>query len=565
MNNRSITMRKSRNEDPTNAHSGEPTRLYSLMGDDADLSWRLLQILNGYRVVASLILLALFFGVPDLDLVGGKDPLTFLSAAVALGLLGAINAGFVHRRWPGLGNQAAFQTLIDVACISTIAHASGGVDSGLANLLMVTVGGASLVLRRRGALLAAAVSTLAVLAQQALVLAEGTASSSSFVSAGLLGILLFLVALVAQPLAVRLRASEALARQRGFDLANLSQLNHYIIQNLRESILVLDQDDSIRLVNNSAARLLGLPDTSSRAHLSLVSLELLDLVRRWRKRGGNESHSEQFMAPDNATLINAHFAAIDNPQTGALLIFLEDSSLFAEKVQQSKLASLGRLSASIAHEIRNPVGAMSHAGQLLAESPSLGTDERRLTEIIHTNANRVSSIVENVLQLSRRDKTTPERINLEDWLGEFASTFAKEMQLSGDWMKIPPVSPPTEILMDPSHLEQVLWNLCENALKYGASEDGRVQLKIRTGRVPNSGRPFLEIQDSGPGVPEAAREQLFEPFFTAGQEGTGLGLFICRELCECNRATLIYLPAKDGGSIFRIIFTDPQRWDNHEQ
>jgi len=416
-----------------------------------------------------------------------------------------------------------------------------------------------------GALLAAAISTLAVLAQQALILAQGAASSSSFVSAGLLGILLFLVALAAQPLAVRLRASEALARQRGFDLANLSQLNHYIIQNLRESILVLDEDERIRLVNNSAARLLGLPDTSSRAHLSLVSLELLDLVRRWRKRGGNESHSEQFMASDNATLINAHFAAIDNPQTGALLIFLEDASLFAEKVQQSKLASLGRLSASIAHEIRNPVGAMSHAGQLLAESPSLGADEQRLTEIIHTNANRISSIVENVLQLSRRDKTTPERLNLEDWLGEFAGAFAKEMQLSGDWMKIPAVSSPTEILMDPSHLEQVLWNLCENALKYGASEDGRVQLKIRTGQVPNSGRPFLEIQDSGPGVPEAAREQLFEPFFTAGQEGTGLGLFICRELCECNRATLIYLPAIDGGSIFRIIFTDPQRWDKQEQ
>jgi len=535
------------------------------MGDDADLSWRLLQILNGYRVVASLILLALFFGVADLNLVGGKDPLTFLTAAVGLGLLGAINAGFVYRRWPGLGTQAAVQTLIDVTCITIIAHTSGGVDSGLANLLMVTVGGAALVLRRRGALLAAAISTLAVLAQQALILAQGAASSSSFVSAGLLGILLFLVALAAQPLAVRLRASEALARQRGFDLANLSQLNHYIIQNLRESILVLDEDESIRLVNNSAARLLGLPDTSSRAHLSLVSLELLDLVRRWRKRGGNESHSEQFMASDNATLINAHFAAIDNPQTGALLIFLEDASLFAEKVQQSKLASLGRLSASIAHEIRNPVGAMSHAGQLLAESPALGPDERRLTEIIHTNANRISSIVENVLQLSRRDKTTPERLNLEDWLGEFAGAFAKEMQLSGDWMKIPAVSSPTEILMDPSHLEQVLWNLCENALKYGASEDGRVQLKIRTGRVPNSGRPFLEIQDSGPGVPEAAREQLFEPFFTAGQEGTGLGLFICRELCECNRATLIYLPAIDGGSIFRIIFTDPQRWDKQEQ
>jgi two-component system sensor histidine kinase PilS (NtrC family) len=557
-------MRKSRNKDSQGLGPGGQTGPYSLLGNDMELSWRVLQLLNGFRVLESALLLGIFFGASELQLVGQYDNRLFLAAAAALGLLGLGNAAFVHRRWPQAGFQAAFQAAVDISCVILITYASGGIESGLGNLLIVTVGGGSLILRRRGALLSAAMASLGLLAQQTALVGAGLAGSASFVSAGLLGMLLFLIALAAHPLAVRLRASEALARQRGLDLANLSQLNHYIIQNLRESIVVLDKDNSIRLLNHSAARLLGVPPDASGLQLAKVSPQLLQLADRWRSAGGGEPKLDSFLAADSATLVNAHFAAIESPRSGALLIFLEDASLLAEKVQQSKLASLGRLSASIAHEIRNPVGAMSHAGQLLAESPNLGPDDRRMTEIIHANADRVSNIVENVLQLSRRDSTTPERINLEDWLAEFTGNFASEMQLAGDWMKIPAVSVPTEILMDPSHLEQVLWNLCENALKYGASPDGRVELKIRTGRVPQSGRPFLEIADRGPGVPEDARAQLFEPFFTAGRGGTGLGLFICRELCECNRATLLYLPNEGGGSIFRIIFTDPQRWDTQE-
>lgn len=558
-------MRKSRNREHEPAQAEETPRLYTLLGEEADLSWRILQLLNGFRVLTALILLGLFTGGAELQLVGELDNRLFLAAIAMLGLAGAGNALFVHRRWPGLGLQAATQAVMDTAAISLATYASGGVGSGLANLLLITAGGLSLVLGRRGALVTAAAATLGLLAQQTLVVAYGAAGVSSFIPSGTLGLLLFLVALVAHPLARRLQASEDLARQRGVDLANLSQLNHYIIQNLRESIVVIDHDDSIRLMNHSAARLLGVAPNARNLALARVCPALLELARRWRHGGESRPEGESFLAPDKATQVSAHFAAIGTPESGALLVFLEDASALAEKVQQSKLASLGRLSASIAHEIRNPVGAMSHAAQLLAESPNLEADERRMTEIIHGNADRVSNIVENVLQLSRRDKTRPERLNLEDWLGEFAQGFAREMQLSGDWMNIPAVSQPTEILMDPSHLEQVLWNLCENALKYGAGPDGRVELKIRTGRASHSDRPFLEIADRGPGIPEQHRDQLFEPFFTGGREGTGLGLFICRELCECNRANLIYLPQEGGGSTFRIIFTDPQRWDAQEQ
>ncbi len=116
--------------------------------------------------------------------------------------------------------------------------------------------------------------------------------------------------------------------------------------------------------------------------------------------------------------------------------------------------------------------------------------------------------------------------------------------------------------MDPSHLHQVLWNLCENAAKYGRDQGApdAVCAEISTGRLASNGRPYLEVSDHGPGIEPGIANKIFEPFFTGASEGTGLGLFIARELCECNRATLVYQPRDGGGSSFRIIFADPLRW-----
>ena len=119
--------------------------------------------------------------------------------------------------------------------------------------------------------------------------------------------------------------------------------------------------------------------------------------------------------------------------------------------------------------------------------------------------------------------------------------------------------------MDPSHLHQVVWNLCENALQYADPFASHSPVELISGRRLANDRPFLEIRDRGPGIPEEIRDRIFEPFFRGSGEdksGTGLGLFICRELCECNRAALVYEPRDGGGSIFRIIFADPLRWEH---
>ncbi|HJY40297.1 MAG TPA: HAMP domain-containing sensor histidine kinase, partial [Steroidobacteraceae bacterium] len=384
---------------------------------------------------------------------------------------------------------------------------------------------------------------------------------SDFAAAGIVGALIFIVTLGVGPLARNLRESEERVRQREVDVANLAELNQFIVQHLRESILVVDAHDTIRLINESAALLLNGASVPQGTPLGEVSPRLLYLLESWRRRSDDWHLTTMTMlASDGGTLVQPHFVSLDTSGRGPTLVFLEDTTLIVERVQQSKLAALGRLSASIAHEIRNPVGAMSHAAQLLAEAPSLSTQERRLTDIITNNGERVSTIINNVLQLSRRDTTRPERIELNAWVDEFLAEFRQTSEVDERGIRFDPVGE-LDVRVDPSHLYQLLWNLCENALKYGRRDDNDASVELRTGRIQTSDRPFLEIIDRGPGIAQADAERIFEPFFTGSKGGTGLGLFIARELAQCNRATLIYEPRTGGGSVFRVVFADPQRWE----
>jgi two-component system sensor histidine kinase PilS (NtrC family) len=350
------------------------------------------------------------------------------------------------------------------------------------------------------------------------------------------------------------------------DLQNLSELNEYIVQHLRESIVVLDGGNRIRLSNASAASLLGSRELLRDRPLRETSEPLADYVGRWRTDHSLSSHPEFTLVNEgNSARITAHLAPLGKggDREGPLLVFLEDASIFNARVQQSKLASLGRLSASIAHEIRNPVGAMSHAAQLLAETEGLTEDDKRLTDIIQTHSSRVSHIIDNVLQLSRRESGAPERFLVRPWLEDFAREFTRTLELQEGELTIEDVPDDLEVRMDRSHLRQVLWNLCDNAVKY-ASETGGILVELHAGRLEAQGRPYLEVRDHGLGVDAATAEQIFEPFFTARSGGTGLGLYISRELCELNRATLLYLDRDGGGSIFRIVFSDPDRWDKQD-
>ena len=532
--------------------------------EEPDLTWRILSTLNVSRLLVAVMLLGVFFAGGDPRLFGDRYPALFSATAAGYLVFSVVSGLAIRQRWVSAGLQALAQITVDIVAIVVLMHASGGITSGLGGLLVVFLGAGSLVLPLQAPVIFAALAALAVLGEQFFSQLAGVSDTGNFPAAGILGAIIFAIATAVRPLARRIQMSEALARQRGVDLANLSELNEYIVQHLRESIVVVDADNNIRLINASAAQLLGAPEHCHGMPLHKASEDLAAYVTDWRSDHSRKSHTEFTMnAADDSARLTAHIAPLDksDERKGPILIFLEDSSIMNARVQQSKLASLGRLSASIAHEIRNPVGAMSHAGQLLAESDALTDDEKRLTQIIQTHAEHVSRIIDNVLQLSRRESSRPERFQLESWLGDFAQEFMRTQELQAGEFAVAKVAENLEVRMDPSHLRQVLWNLCDNAVKYASKTDG-ILVELQAGRMQRSGRPYLEVLDQGHGVDPTNVDKIFEPFYTDRSGGTGLGLYISRELCELNRATLVYQGRVHGGSIFRIVFADPDRWES---
>ncbi len=530
--------------------------------DETELTWRVLGTLNVFRLLIALLLLVLLFAGGSAPYFGDRYP-TLFAASTASYLVFSVISGFAVRgRWFPASVLAGVLTVVDIFAITVMMHASGGISSGLGGLIIIFVGAASLVLPAQYPTIFAAIATFAILGEQAFT-QLATDFEQNYPAAGVLGAVIFAMALTARVLGRRIQASEALARQRGVDLKNLSELNEYIVQNLRESIIVIDAEDKIRLSNGSATQLLGAEHPVRGLALDAVFSPLAEYLERWRVDYDLSSHGEFDVITEGSNLrLTAHLAPLGEGggRSGPVLIFLEDASLLKERVQQSKLASLGRLSASIAHEIRNPVGAMSHAAQLLAESEGLTADDLRLTAIIQSHSGRVSHIIDNVLQLSRRESSRAERLNLAPWLADFAREFSRTHELQEGELRVLESPESVEVRMDPSHLRQVLWNLCDNAVKY-ASEAGGICVELQIGRLPGQGRPYLDVLDHGYGVDPASADKMFEPFYTERSGGTGLGLYISRELCELNRATLLYLDRPGGGSIFRIVFADPDRWE----
>ena len=530
----------------------------------SDFAWRVLGLLNIYRLLVPVVLISLqWFARPEWILVADR-PSLLISACVAYFTSGLLLIIARRLDWASLRAVTMVNAGLDALAIGLILYASGGVASGLGILLVLPVAGLSILADHRDAFLIAAVAALAVLVQQIFVALADNTPTTDYTAAGVLGLVLFGVAVSLWPVANRLRESEALVRRQEIDLANLAQLSQYIVQHLRESILVVDTEDRIRLINESAAHILGDDQAYPEALIGEASPQLFYLLETWRQEasrtGTFPGADPTFVSADGGRVIRAHFAPLGATSPAPVIVFLEDTSMLAERIQQSKLAALGRLSASIAHEIRNPVGAMSHAGQLLGESPNIPAEDRRLTEIIRTNAERVSGIIDNILRLSKREATHVERLSLESWCDEFHEEFCETMQWPPERLLTTGPATDLEVRADPGQLRQIVWNLCENALKHGAQEGSGQVVELRYGRLNPAARPFLEIADRGPGVSPEHVERIFEPFFSGGR-GTGLGLFLARELAQANGATLLYEARQGGGSIFRLVFADPRRWE----
>lgn len=508
-----------------------------------DAFWVSLRYFNYYRLaVAGIFLASLAAGGADLSL-GSRDPTLFTATAAAY-LLMAVAFHFVMgRSRRDFDAQLTVHVLTDVMAITILMHASGGFRSGLAGMLLVSLAGAALVSRGSLILLYAAMASIAILIEQAVwVLAEDT-PPVGFVQPGLLSIAYFATAIITSHLAQRVITNERVARQRGIDLANQLRINQLMIQDVQDGVLVVDANGLVRQFNPVVEGLLGRP-APELEQIEVYSRDLADALAAWRERSGPRVVA--FSMPDSGKPVRARFVEAGVEGDRFTIVYLDDQSRLEEQSRQLKLAALGRLTANIAHEIRNPLAAISHAAELLAEeNRQPGRD--RLNRIIRDNAKRLDRMVKDILELNRRDRVQAEPVRLSAFLGTFVDDL---VQNEGYRREAFTVEAAADAIaeFDRVHLNQILWNLARNAWRHSRQQPGSVRLTAsRTGS-----RIELRVADDGPGVPEDLRAQLFEPFFTTYSSGTGLGLYIARELCAANGATLEYV-GRGSGAEFCIV------------
>ncbi|UWF48545.1 ATP-binding protein [Pseudomonas sp. N3-W] len=439
--------------------------------------------------------------------------------------------------------------LTDVLLLCGLFYAAGGVASAIGNLLIVSVAIGNTLLRGRIGLLIAAVGALGIVGLSFLLSFSHPVSPNDYLQAGTLGALCFAAALLVQGLIRRLEDSEHLAQQRASEVIGLEALNALILQRMRTGILVLDDQRRVQLANHSALTLLG-QDTLNGQLIDDYSPLLVERLQLWLNNPTLRPQGLKIAAL--GLELQPSFIALDQGSHHQTLVFLEDLAQIAQQAQQLKLAALGRLTAGIAHEIRNPLGAISHAAQLLQESEELNGADRRLTQIIQDHSQRMNRVIENVLQLSRRQQSAPQRLDLHAWLEQFVEEAAEH---GGERQQIHLhiSSGHFSTLMDPNQLTQILDNLLRNALRHSALIHHRPEVWLELFIDPDSQLPALEVLDNGPGVTADQQVHLFEPFFTTSSQGTGLGLYLSRELCESNQARLDFKPRQGGGG-FRITF-----------
>lgn len=514
---------------------------------------KILRIYNIYRVVLGLFLTLLTSSALRDGLIDLNNPELYASTSWIYLITNLLIALLVHQGRRDL--HLFVLAVLDIFLLATLFYAAGGASSGLGNLLIIPVAAGNILLHGRIGLLLAALASLSLMYLTFFLSLAHPSISQTYLQVGVLGGIYFAVAMFVQRLSRRLRLSESLTQQHAASLASLEKLNQLIIQRMRTGILVINDANHVLLANEACAQMLGKPIIRG-ITLKLLSPELYERQLQWQLNPS--ARTLPFHNHIGGTELTANFKRLPAEDTESILIFLEDNTLVAQQAQQMKLASLGRLTASIAHEIRNPLGALSHAAQLLTESEHIQPQDQRLTEIILQHSKRMNRVIETVLELSRRRQSEPQLLNLSQWLLQFKEDY-RQYSSATDTLEYTFSSPGIVARIDPDQLRQVLHNLCQNALRYSGPEGSPRTIWLNLYEHKDTQLPILEVVDHGPGINEQHLNQVFEPFFTTATTGTGLGLYICRELCEANQARLEYQALQPRGSCMRITFAHPKR------
>ena len=525
-----------------------PLKIAALQVADADKALRReLHFFTLYRLLEAAMLLLVLFGPIAEQLPEARHALFAQAIAIAYAFSAVLLFAF------GRKGDLRLCTMIGISAdlfFGILAlHSIPAASTGIALMLIFNIGAAALLLPTRYGIGVALVAVGGLTVEHFWTRIIEAQDTRSLIEPLMFAVAYMAMATLTSVLGRQMRASQELAERRGEETAHLVEVNELIIRRLRTGVLLVDGRNRITLANEAATVLLG-GAREEDWKLDVVMPELARRLAIWRD-GGKSDETPFQPSPDFSDIVPRFTRLLaGSDQT---LIFLDDTSLLSKRAESITLATLGRFSASLAHEIRNPLAAINYAVQLLEESDDIRPADRRLLEIIHQQGTRMNGIVDNVLGLARREPAKPEHVDLVGLCRQFVSEYLAGHPLEDDSLTSTSSKPSLPVMVDPRQLHQVLTVLVHNALLYGRKPGEPARITIHA-QPENGSGCRIDVLDRGPGIPERQAGQLFKPFFTTSPHGTGLGLYIARELCRANQATLDYVPTPGVGSCFRIRF-----------
>lgn len=506
-----------------------------------------------YRLVMSILLTVLFLSGLGDQFLGVQSPLAFTYTGYTYIFVCSLSA-IMHAigRLRACGSHIIWVLTIDFIALTQMIFTSNSIIGGLGYLLLIPMAIGGTFLRGRTSVALAAFTSLLIIFNSLLNSLNSSNSDEYLLAAGLTGTVLFVTAIVFRLLSKKLEYSEEQIEKQVQKAKYLEGISQKIIEKIQSGIMVIDHEHRILLINDAAKNL-----TESHPYLKKPhdKKEIREALLSWKSRPS---------IPKDITITNHHnekitinFTPLPGSDINAVMLLIEDEKKVQQQAQQIKLASLGRLTSSIAHEIRNPLGAISHASQLLDESESIQPSDQELLRMIQVNSQRIDQTISNILQFSRRRQSSPTMINLCDWLTQFTESYQSSTQ-----SKVITRFDKDHIYgrVDPNHLQQIITNLVDNGLTHSGKVDGENIVYLSAHIDTQSSLPFIDICDEGEGISKAHLKNIFEPFFTTKTQGSGLGLYLCKELCEANRIDIAYLQKTDTQkSCFRLRFNHQEK------
>ena len=507
----------------------------------ATQGWKVLFYYNTYRLTLIILLIAASSSAWPRISPGdiSASVLHPIPGIIGISLLTYLN---IYRRWPSLHIQAHFLFILDIAFITMLSFGQGVFASSTLIFYVTTAAATAILFPLRTSLIYTCICACLIFYKDYDSFLSNQLKLDTYYQTPLYVIGLFSVVVIVGKIAANLRATQSVIKEQEETLSDFDQINKHIVDQIDLGVLFVDQNMRIQMINQSASAMVGQLITRSRYLKGEFATQL-------QKHIHHQKPSEFSFRIQN---LNLHITS--TPLNNGHLIQLDNQSNVNHKIQQSKMASVGRMASAISHEIRNPLSAINHAAQLLSPAVTENSEDIELINIIRTHTKRIDQIIESILQRSRPGEADRKEIFLRPWLKVFTDTFRETIESNNT--EITFSGQDNLILFDPTQLEQILTNLCHNSIKYAKPTDQNLKIHLHIGKFWDDS-PNLTVTDNGQGIPPDKVEHLFEPFYTSDSKSTGLGLFLVKEYCNLNGANIEYVRGNKRQG-FVISFQQPE-------